>query len=214
MHSVTRWVLVLTVFLFVFGLAAASAGPVSDKLSAADMAKLKSGDVVTKNNIAKDGSSGSSSAWIIIKGGPEDFWKTIWDYGHYQDFYPRLKKVTVRSIDQSNSDVEFQMDVTIKTLTYTLDAKISDDRLRLDWRLNENQPHQYFKKNNGYWILEPLGDGTILAEYKVELLLDLGILTSVATKIVNLMAKDDLPDMMIATKKRIESGNTWKRPKK
>jgi hypothetical protein len=45
----------------------------------------------------------------------------------------------------------------------------------------------------------------------VDVALDLGPFSKVATKVVNIMAKDDLPEVVRATKLRIESGGTWKR---
>jgi ribosome-associated toxin RatA of RatAB toxin-antitoxin module len=212
-HRVKLSVLVLA-FVFAFTVAAAYAeGPVSSLLTPAELAKVKAGQIVVKNKIDKNSEQGSGAAYGVIKGTPEDFWKVIFDHEHYMEFYPRLKGVTVVERDKSHAVISFKMDATIKTLDYTTAATVTPDRLRMDWVQDDSRPHKYFKKNDGYWQLEQLEPGLLLVEYKVLVALDLGPFSGVASKIVNMMAKDDLPDVVECTRKRVESGGTWVRPK-
>jgi ribosome-associated toxin RatA of RatAB toxin-antitoxin module len=208
-------VLVCLWAFLVLGVALALAdGPVSSQLTANEMAQVKSGQIVVKNKIEKGADQGYGVAYGIIKGTPEDFWKVIFDHEHYMDFYPRLKGVTIVERTKSKAVISFKMDATIKTLDYTTIGTVTDDRLRMDWVQDETRPHKFFKKNDGYWQLEQLEPGVLLVEYKVLVALDLGPFSGVASKIVNMMAKDDLPDVVDCTRKRVESGGTWVRPKK
>jgi ribosome-associated toxin RatA of RatAB toxin-antitoxin module len=210
-HGVWLAAAVLAVAFFA---SAAWAGPVSSKLSAADMEKLKAGQIIARSDIKAGNESGAGVAFGIIKCTPEEFWKTIFDHEHYTEFYPRLKKIQIVSRDNSKAVITFWMDVTLTTMEYTTIGIVTPDRLRMTWSQDDGKPHKYFKKNDGYWQLEVLDGGLLLVEYKVDVGLDLGVFSSAATKIVNLMAKDDLPEVVDATRKRIESGGTWKRGKK
>ncbi|NLH49011.1 MAG: hypothetical protein GX444_10460 [Myxococcales bacterium] len=191
----------------------ALAGPVSSKLTPEELAKVKAGQIVVKNNIQNGSEKGYGVAYGIMKGSVDDFWKVIFDYSHYLEFYPRLEKVTPVSVTASQAIVTFDMDATIKTMTYTTVGTIDADRMGMTWVLDMNRPHKFFKANDGHWKLEQLEPGVILAEYLVSVSLDLGPFSGMATKIVNSMAKDDLPDVINCTRKRLESGGTWKRTK-
>jgi ribosome-associated toxin RatA of RatAB toxin-antitoxin module len=211
--SIIRRVFVVAIFLLGFA-AIASAGPISGKLTPAELAKIKNGEIIVKNNIDTKTDSGTGVAFGVIKGSVEEFWKVIFDHEHYMDFYPRLEGVRVIKRDKKIAVIEFDMDATLKTITYTTAATVSDDRMRMDWVLDATRPHKYFKKNGGYWQLEKLDDNTLLVEYSVDVALDFGPFSSVATKVVNSMAKDDLPDVIVCTRERVQSGGTWIRPKK
>ena len=207
------WIVVL-MLVGVVGWAtwAISAGPVTSKLSAAELAKVKNGEVVLKNVIDPQTNKGYGSGFCLYHGTKDQFWKVIFDYEHYLDIYPRLKKVTVISRTSNKAVVDFQMDASLTTLNYTTINLLSADQTKLTWTTDMTRPHKYFKRNDGYWLLEEIGPGLIVAEYRVEVELDLGILSNVVGKIVQSMSRDDLPDVMISTRKRMESGGTWKRP--
>jgi len=190
------------------------AGPISKRFSEAEMARLKNGEILIENNIDPGGTKGNSLAWMVVKGTNDQFWKTIFDFEHYLEIYPRLKRVEVIKLTEKQSLVEFDMDATIDVMTYSVIGTLAEDRMRQDFNLDKSRPHKYFTSNEGYWLLEELEPGVLLVEYKVSVVLDLGVLSKVATKVVNVFAKDDLPEMMECTRKRIESGGTWTRNKK
>lgn len=200
--------------LLLVSLSSAWAGPVSQRFSQADLTRLKNGEILIQNNIDPNGTKGNSLAWMVVKGTNEEFWKVIFDFEHYLEVYPRLKRVEVIKLTERQSLVEFDMDATIDVMTYSVIGTLADDRLRQDFNLDKSRPHKYFTSNEGYWLLEELEPGLLLVEYKVSVVLDLGVLSKVATKVVNVFAKDDLPEMMECTRKRLESGGTWTRNKK
>lgn len=207
---------VLLIVVLLLGAAtSALAGPVSSQLTAEELARIKNGEIIVKNRIDKDSEQGYGVAYGVMKGSKEDFWAVITDYGNYLDIYPRLEQVSVVK-KQGNSvyTVEFHMDATLTTMVYTTESTISPERDKMTWKLAENRPHKYMNKSDGWWQLEELEPGVILAEYRVIIGLDLGIFSKIASKVVQAMSKDDLPDVVECTRKRMESGGTWKRPRK
>ncbi len=214
MRFSTRFLLLLSLVLILSVATTAWAGPVSSKLSPAELAKVKAGEIIVKNDFAKNAERGVGTAYGIIKSSTDDFWKVIFDHEHYMDFYPRLEGVNIVERTNTMAKIEFKMDATLKTLTYTTVGTVTPNRMRMDWVLDKERPHKYFKENGGHWQLEQLEPGMLLIEYSVNVALDLGPFSRVASKIVNSMAKDDLPDVILCTKKRIESGGTWVRGKK
>jgi len=209
MHHRKLFVLSLFVFMLLFAGSTVLAGPISEKLTAAELAKVKGGEIIAKNEIDHASQKGYGVAYGVIKGTPENLWKLIMDTDAYLSFYPRLNAVQCIKKTNSQALIEFHMDATATEMVYTTINTIAADRLRMDWTLDKSRPHKYLKLSDGYWMTEPIDGGLMLVEYKVIVELDLGILTKVAEKIVNAMAKDDLPEVVLATKKRIESGFTW-----
>jgi len=189
----------------------ALAGPVSSQLSADEMKRLRNGEIIVKNKMDEDNETGYGVAYGIMRGSVDDFWSVIFDYDNYLDIYPRLEKVNLLKKVGNDYYVEFFMDATLTTLQYTTIGTISADRMKMTWTLDESRPHKFQKKNVGHWQLEILEPGVILAEYRVELELSLGVFSSVASKVVRALSKDDLPDVVESTRKRMESGGTWKR---
>lgn len=200
--------------LFTFGAIIAqseSNGLVSSKLTAEEMAKVKAGEIVVKNLIDEETQQGKGAAFGIFHGKVADFWSVIFDYDNYLDIYPRLEKVVLVEQTGNKYVVEFFMDASIKTIVYTTIALLSADKMRLTWTLDENRPHKYLKKTDGYWQLEQLEPGLILAEYLVDIELDVGVFTALVNPVVRAMSRDDLPDVLISTRKRMESGGAWTR---
>jgi len=205
----------LIVVLLLAVASSALAGPVSSQLTADELARVKKGEIIVKNKIDENSEQGYGVAYGVMKGTKEQFWSVITDYGNYLDIYPRLEKVSLLK-KQGNSvfTVEFNMDATLTTMTYTTESTISAGRDKMTWKLVENRPHKYMTKSDGWWQLEEIEPGVILAEYRVIIGLDLGIFSGVASKVVMAMSKDDLPDVVECTRKRMESGGAWKRPRK
>jgi len=208
-----RSAMVLALIIILALGAAASAGIVSDKLSPADLAKVKSGEIITRTQLNDTSTKGVSTAFMTVRSTPEEFWFTATDFDHFLEFYPRLIKAEVHKKTNRQSLVTYHFDATAVTMVYTLIGTISDDRMRQDWTLDKSKPHKYFKVNDGYWILEQLEPGVLLIEYGAVVELDLGVMTKLATKIVSALTTDDLPESMECTRKRVESGNTWVRNK-
>jgi coenzyme Q-binding protein COQ10 len=207
-----RWFARLLVFGIVLCLCTSAwAGKVSDKLTPEEIEKIKGGEVILKNDLSESNKSGSGIAYAAYPCTLDDFWKVVLDYEHYKEIFPRIVSVKKFNEEGNRFLTEFKIDVSIKKLTYTSYNVISEDRLRLDFGLDDAYPHKYQKKMGGYWQLEQLGEKMIIAEYKVDVELDIPVIGGLINKIVRSLAGDDLPDVMNSVRKRIESGGTWNR---
>lgn len=187
----------------------ASAGPVSSKLTAEELATIKGGGIVAKDTL-QEGPQGYAVAFGIMKfKSVEEFWTVVMDYEHYVDFFPKVKYCTLIKKTNSQSLAEFGVDLGVTTAVYTGIHTIADDRLRMDWTMDKSRPHKFFSASEGWWILEELSAGVWLVEYKMDVKLDFGVLSKAANKAVAAMAKKDLPRVIQNVSKRIESGGTW-----
>lgn len=199
---------IIAALAIIFG-TSAQAGIVSDKLTPDELAKVKTGSIILKNDISESSKSGSGIAYGVYNCTKEEFWKVIFDYNNYDKVFPRIKSVKVIEKTEDQFLTEFALDATLTTLKYTSFNRPTKDGMRLDFGLEKQYPHKYFKEMGGYWQLETLEDGRLLAEYKVSVALDIPMIGKLLTKVVNAMTGKDLPNVLKAVRKRIESGGTW-----
>ena len=206
----TRIFLLIVVFCLVWA-PFAKAGVVSDKLTPEEITRLKAGEVILKNDISKKSKAGSGVAFGVYKCDLDTFWKVVFDYPHYTEFLPRINYAKVIKETPEEFLTEFSINATLTNLVYTSYNRLSKDKLRLDFGLDDSFPHKHQKEMIGYWQLEPLGEGMLLAEYKVSVKLDVPLIGKLIEKIVNAMSGKDLPEVLVSIRKRIDSGGTWKR---
>lgn len=196
----------------VLPLGTAGAGPISERLNAAEKARIDNREVVSRSEVSPDGAKCKAFAFAAINiASKDEVWKILLDHEHLPEFMPRLNKSVCLKQTATQSQVEFELDASIATLTYTLIRTLSADRTRLDWTLDRSRPHKYFKVNEGYYQLEEVAPGKYLIEYMTQVEMDLGVLSKVATKVTADMTGEDLPGVVDGLRKRIESGGVWKR---
>lgn len=182
------------------------------KLTAEELARVKQGDIVVHSHLDRETAKGYGIAFgMLHMSSPEDFWAVLWDYAHYPDFFPRI--LAAREIRKTGrqSQVEYDTDAGVLTLTHTNIHTIADDRLRLDYVLDKSRPHRYVRVHDGYWLLEQLAPGLWLLEYKMVLEFDFGVLSKTANRAVIARAETDLPEALRCVRRRVESGGVWKR---
>ncbi len=91
-------------------------------------------------------------------------WKVITDYERYPDFVEEV--VVAKRLPQSGGKqvVQFELEV-VKRFGYTLEFTEVEHK-ELSWRLVESN---FFKKNDGRWLLKDLGGNRVHATYEVDL---------------------------------------------
>lgn len=91
-------------------------------------------------------------------------WKVITDYERYPDFVEEV--VVAKKLPKSGEKqvVQFELEV-VKRFSYTLEFTEVEHK-ELSWRLTESN---FFKKNDGRWILKDLGGDRLHATYEVDL---------------------------------------------
>ncbi len=91
-------------------------------------------------------------------------WKVITDFEKYPDFVEEVVVAKSRPKTGQTQQVEFEIEV-VKRFQYTLEFKLVENQ-ELSWRLVESN---FFKKNDGRWLLKDLGGGRTHATYELEL---------------------------------------------
>lgn len=131
----------------------------------------------------------------------EKVFKVITDYEQYASFVPKAKAAKVVKRDGNKVRVEWQIDLGIKTIKYTVDM-LEEAPNKLSWTFVEGE---MMKQNRGSWVLTGKGDTTD-AVYNVEIEPNVPLmLKAVAGPVMTALVDADLPNMLNAFKKRAES---------
>jgi hypothetical protein len=135
----------------------------------------------------------------IVGGTPQACFDALVDFESYPEWQTAVKACSVLDRDSSGRGrrVAFQIDVKVRSVSYTLDYSYDEPGL-LSWEFVEGDVNDV----DGEFVLEDLGDGTTLATYSLRI--DPGVwmpgkLVSVLTDQVMQRSVDDL-------KTRVEAG--------
>ena len=180
---------------------------VQSGLSTAEFSKATAGEVVVKGEVYKtpDGKDAArGKAWVVIAGSPDVCWDTLYRYEEAPQFLPRLKKVTISVKTPQKMDMEQDIKVVLSTYHYGLNFVLDKPRYTATWALDQTKKND-IKDTSGAWIFHPLPDGNTLLEYAVSV--DSGL--AVPQFISDYLTKKDLPEVLLAFKRRVESGGKW-----
>jgi ribosome-associated toxin RatA of RatAB toxin-antitoxin module len=134
---------------------------------------------------------------IVIQAPPDKCYAVIADFEKYPEFVSELKKAKVLSRDKNRSRIEFTIKV-LKEINYTLDIT-GEPPTGLRWTLFKG----FMKKNDGGWKLKDVGGGRTEATYEVDV--EFGLM--VPSSVIKMLQENNLPKMLEAFKKRIETLN-------
>jgi len=137
-----------------------------------------------------------SERTVVINATPEKCYQVICDLERYPEFLEELKEVKILKRDGKDKlQAEFKVKV-IKEISYTLDLWGTPGK-SWDWKLVKG----FMKKNSGGWSLKEQGKGKTEATYMVDV--EFGLL--VPSSVLKMLQESQLPKMLEAFKKRIES---------
>ena len=139
---------------------------------------------------------------IAIAVPPEKLFDVIADYARYPEFVPSVKACRPKRTG-AIVDVEFELDLGVKTIRYTL--RHQEDRPRtVSWSLVASD---WMKISNGSWELIPEG-GHTRARYTVEIQVAKPALIpqALVDKVTDQLTRVQLPRTLEAFKARAESG--------
>lgn len=131
---------------------------------------------------------------IIVECPKGHFLDVVWNFDDYPKFLKEVKSIEYRDICEGEREVTYEIDL-IKRVRYTLKMKRSQDRI--EWSFVKGD---MMKDNYGYWEVEDIGDGKIRVIYQVEI--KFGLL--VPGKVVDMLTKVNLPEMLNSFKNRAE----------
>jgi ribosome-associated toxin RatA of RatAB toxin-antitoxin module len=100
---------------------------------------------------------------IVVETTPDRLFDVIADYASYPTFVPAVKACRPRRSGDV-VEVEFELDLGIKTIRYTL-RHVEERPRKVTWSLVSGD---WMKVSNGAWELIPQ-DGRTLARYTVEI---------------------------------------------
>jgi ribosome-associated toxin RatA of RatAB toxin-antitoxin module len=93
----------------------------------------------------------------------ERFWEVVADYEAYSGFVPSVKRTRVVRTEKGVKDVEYEIDLGVKTIRYVL-RHLEHAPTRMTWSLVKGD---MMKVSNGAWELSNHA-GKTLARYTVE----------------------------------------------
>jgi coenzyme Q-binding protein COQ10 len=139
---------------------------------------------------------------ITVAVPPEKLFEVIADYARYPEFVPSVKSCRPKRTG-TTVDVEFELDLGVKTIRYTL--RHQEDRPRtVCWSLVASD---WMKVSNGSWELSPEG-GQTRARYTVEIQVAKPVLIpqALVDRVTDQLTRVQLPRTLEAFKLRAERG--------
>lgn len=127
---------------------------------------LRQGEILIIKENEQGGRFKFVTAGVLINAPPEEVWKTITDYNHYQEFVPDCEKVEVTPGDAEDVyftkiTIAFKFSIIKYRVRYTLRQVHQKDKLRIDWTLMEGDLADAI----GAWELIPLEGGKVTATF-------------------------------------------------
>ncbi len=140
---------------------------------------------------------------ITIGVPPEKLFDVIADYARYPEFVPSVKTCRPRRTG-STVDVEFELDLGVKTIRYTL-RHVEERPRKVSWSLVASD---WMKVSNGSWELVPEGEQGTRARYTVEIQIAKPALIpqALVDRVTDQLTKVQLPRTLEAFKARAEKG--------
>lgn len=189
--------------------AAAWAGDDLNKhLTAENITKMEKGEVILFDQTYTDSAGnvrGKGLAMAMVKADKDTAWKHLNDFANYKDFMPRIIHSSIYHDAGGKLGVKYTIKVLMVKVTYhcmhTFDKPNGYIRYKLDTS-KENE----IAATEGYWKVFDKDGKTIIA-YTVAV--DTG--RAIPKSIQDYLTKKDLPNVVRAAKKRIESGGTYKK---
>jgi coenzyme Q-binding protein COQ10 len=133
----------------------------------------------------------------------EKFWDVVADYEAYPGFVPSVKRTKVVRTEKGVKDVEYEVDLGVKTIKYVL-RHLEHAPAKMTWSLLKGD---MMKVSNGAWELSNHA-GKTLARYTVEVQVQKPPLVpqSIVDRVSDELTKVQLPKTLEAFKARAEKG--------
>jgi ribosome-associated toxin RatA of RatAB toxin-antitoxin module len=138
---------------------------------------------------------------VVIGVTPEELFDVIADYDRYAEFVPGLKACRVKARAPAGVDVEYELDLGVKKIRYTL-RHVEERPHKVTWSLVSGE---WMKVSNGGWELVPEGAST-RARYTVDIQIAKPALVpqALVDKIADELTRVQLPRTLEAFKQRAE----------
>jgi len=140
---------------------------------------------------------------MVVDVSVEAFWEVVADYEAYSGFVPSVKRTKVVRTEKGVKDVEYEVDLGVKTIKYTL-RHLEHAPTKMTWSLVKGE---MMKVSNGAWELSN-HSGKTLARYTVEVQVSKPPLVpqAIVDRISDELTKVQLPKTLDAFKNQAEKG--------
>lgn len=164
--------------------------------------------VVEKLKVSQDESRGGAKAVVfqLINAPAQKVFETLLQFENQPEYMPRLQKVVPYEMPAPERGYEFTVKVAWKTVRYHLRVTPRPETLRVQWTLDDSRKND-IKTTFGSWDIVPWGEDKSVAVYQLEV--DTGM--PVPKFVAQMLLNQDLPGVVEALKKRVESGGTYKK---
>lgn len=207
-------VIALLAIILVAGLSTAQEsanGPISSLLNADELLRAKKGEIIQRGGTSSDGESGSGYVIGYINAPAEKAWATVIDTEKQPEYMPKLISAKLATVTGNTRYADFLLDMGITNVKFSTIQTLNVEKKRLSWVFDKNKPADYITKTDGFWQFEQMADGGTLVQYSVVIEIDLPIVGGLFKGLIKSLAQDDLPKVVEAVRKRVESNNTWRR---
>jgi coenzyme Q-binding protein COQ10 len=139
---------------------------------------------------------------IVVAVPPAKLFAVIGDYDRYAEFVPGLKRCRVKARGPAGVDVEYELDLGVKKIRYTL-RHVEEPPWKVTWSLVSGE---WMKVSNGGWDLVAEG-GATRARYTVEIQIAKPALVpqAVVDKVADELTRVQLPRTLEAFRRRAEA---------
>lgn len=142
------------------------------------------------------------SSEVLVAVPVERFFEIVRDYDRYPEFVPTVKACRARR-GPGGVEVDYQLDLGIKTIAYTL-RLVEEPPRRVSWTLVRGE---WMKASNGSWELRDEG-GKTRATYAVDIQIQKPPLVPqvLVDRVSDELTRVQLPRMLEAFRRRAEQG--------
>ncbi len=142
------------------------------------------------------------SSEVLVAVPVERFFAIVRDYDRYPEFVPTVKSCRARR-GPGAVEVDYQLDLGIKTIAYTL-RLVEEPPRRVSWTLVRGE---WMKASNGSWELRDEG-GKTRATYAVDIQIQKPPLVPqvLVDRVSDELTRVQLPRMLEAFRRRAEQG--------
>jgi len=173
------------------------------------ISKLETGEILLYKQSELDDrghARGGGLSIGLIDAPPENVWDTLRAVETHTEFFPRLRRVDQYLSEDNTIGLDCTLKVAWKKVDYHVLQTFNPDEWTMTWRLDESKEND-IEDTFGAWILVPHNDNQTIVFYRFHADTGMFIPGFLERHLIN----RDLPEVVRALKKRVESGGEWER---
>ncbi len=173
----------------------------AEQLTAHQKRQLSAGEVITKYWMIKGTDIGTGKAAGVINATPLQVMKVVADVVRYKEYIQRMTESRITRRDDKTYNFFYRINMPWPLDDYWCETKNwhSIDHQRKIYRRSWRMIRGNFRRNEGYWLVQPWEGGRALVIYSVKL----QIKSSLPQSVLNYITKKALPRSVSNLRKRV-----------